>query len=199
MSAIRAPLSGSPLRTAARPPPTAPLPLTPPPPTADVRSALVDEIDAPTLVALQDLVLKDTYAAWADAKAAATAELAALIDAVSALERHKPASPPPQTAAESHHAAALAAAVSRRTTTPRTPPRGSSPFVRGRRGGHAAAAAVPMPRMEIDDNGGDEDDLPDALPATPFPLPSNASMRESIVRDPPPLPLPPPDSSSSSM
>ncbi len=194
MSRIAAPLSGSPLRVAARPPPA--VPSAAQPPACDVRSALLDEhgIDAPTLVALQDVVLKDTYAAWADAKAAAATELAALLDAVSALERlPKPASPPP---AEAHHAAALAAAVVSRRSAARTPPRGSSPFVRGRRGG-AATAVAPTPRIDLDESGNDDDDLPDALPATPFPLPLNADMRESIVRDPLPLPVPPPDSSSS--
>jgi hypothetical protein len=70
-----------------------------------LRAALLDgSIPATTLVALQDVVLADTYSAWRDTLAQHSVQFNALLDAVAALERRR-------IAARQRNAAAAAAAA----------------------------------------------------------------------------------------
>jgi hypothetical protein len=167
----------------------------PSPVPCDVKSALLDEagIDAPTMVALQDVALRDTYALWRDVSQAAAADLAALKRAVASLEQAR-LSPPLRSPA---------GAPSRRMLAPGG--RGASPFVRGRRVGARSIDSRTfdedaMPAMTMDFTGASQEmqethaDDGDEVPSD-LPLPPVADLRESIR---PPLPLPSvPDSTPS--
>jgi hypothetical protein len=157
----------------------------PSPVPCDVKSALLDEagIDAPTMVALQDVALRDTYALWRDVSQATAADLAALKRAVASLEQTR-LSPPLRSPA---------GAPSRRMLAPGG--RGASPFVRGRRVGARSIDSRTfdeddaMPAMTMDLTGASQEmhDDGDEVPSD-LPLPPVADLRESIGGKPLPLP-----------